>query len=339
MDMKRIAVLGYGSSGARHVSLLLNRFPKADFLVLSRRPSGDPRFATTSALADITRFCPEIAVVAGVATERLAMVRALPPAVRGIFIEKPLATSYDEGVQLADELTRRTALTRLGYNLRFSPSLREFRGRFTDGHLGNLVGVRVETGQYLPDWRKNRDYKATASAQKATGGGVLLELSHEIDYLRWIFGEIESVSAWIGRQSSLDIDVEDTAHLTVGFARTTSEVRPMGQVSLDFVRHDRTRRLTAICEGGSLRWDGISSRVDVQSEGSASWRTVFAERSRGPTTYELQCDSFLSALSNDGEDGASLHDGLSVLKIVGAARASHLSDGERMPVDMSANRL
>ena len=58
------------------------------------------------------------------------------------------------------------------------------------------------------------DYRKTVSAQKILGGGVLLELSHELDYLRWIFGDVEFVQAQLARQSELDIDVEDTAHIS-----------------------------------------------------------------------------------------------------------------------------
>ena len=55
-------------------------------------------------------------------------------------------------------------------------------------------------------------------ARQELGGGAPLELSHELDYLRWIFGEVEWVKATLGRQSSLEIDVEDTVHLILGFA-------------------------------------------------------------------------------------------------------------------------
>ena len=77
--------------------------------------------------------------------------------------------------------------------------------------------LRCEIGQYLPLWRPGSDYRLGVSANRALGGGVLLELSHELDYLRWIFGDVDWVQASLERQSALEIDVEDTAHLLLSF--------------------------------------------------------------------------------------------------------------------------
>ena len=61
--------------------------------------------------------------------------------------------------------------------------------------VGKILSVRCEVGQFLPSWRPNIDYRESVSARKALGGGALLELSHEIDYLMWIFGDIDWVKA------------------------------------------------------------------------------------------------------------------------------------------------
>ena len=42
---------------------------------------------------------------------------------------------------------------------------------------------------YLPQWRK-KNYKKSYSSNAKLGGGVSLDLSHEIDYIQWIFGNI-----------------------------------------------------------------------------------------------------------------------------------------------------
>ena len=81
------------------------------------------------------------------------------------------------------------------YNLRFLPSLQAYRERIQFGVIGKVLSVRCEIGQYLPSWRPGSDYRQAVSASRALGGGALLELSHEIDYLRWIFGEV----AWVQR--------------------------------------------------------------------------------------------------------------------------------------------
>lgn len=331
--MLKCVVLGFGSSGQRHAALLRERFPEGDILVYSSRPHEDSRFAITSSLADIAQFRPEVAVIAGVATQRIPMAEALPSGLQGVLIEKPLAENMARGSELASLLRTRAAITQVGYNLRFSPSLLEFRRRLEDGELGDVLSIRVETGQYLPSWRPERDYRKTASAQKRLGGGVLLELSHEIDYVRWIFGEVGWVSAWMGNSSDLEIDVEDSVHLTLGLAEKNRRTDRVAQVNLDLVRHDRNRTVTAVCAGGSIRWDGIFSSVETYTSATGSWDTVFAEHPGAPTTYERQWDSFFSSVQRGDSPEVSLDDGLAVLRVIEAARGSHDLAGIRVPVN------
>jgi predicted dehydrogenase len=75
----------------------------------------------------------------------------------------------------------------------FLPSLIEFKRQIFSEKLGKIYSIRAEIGQYLPGWRPESDYRICVSVQQKLGGGVLLELSHEIDYLSWIFGRVDWV--------------------------------------------------------------------------------------------------------------------------------------------------
>ena len=330
MVMDKIAVLGFGSSGQRFASLVSQRLPEAELLVYSSRKLTGESFHFTSDLSGVTKFEPTIAIICGVASDRLAMVKALPNEMRGVLIEKPLAVNYEEGIQVTNELVQREGITQVGYNLRFSPSLREFKRKVDSLRFGRVLSVRAETGQYLPDWRTGRDYRTTASARGGSGGGVLRELSHEIDYLRWIFGDIDWVSAWCGKQSDLEIDIEDTAHLTLGFALESSRPAFVGQLNLDFMRHDRTRSITAVCARGTLRWDGITLRVEEWPQGGGGWEVSYAEEASTPTSYERQWDSFYSAVTKGATPEVTVEDGLAVLSVIDSARSSHDSAGIRV---------
>jgi predicted dehydrogenase len=330
MVMDKIAVLGFGSSGRRFASLVSQRLPEAELLVYSsQRLTGEP-FYSTSNLSEVRKFEPSIAVICGVASDRLDMVKALPREMRGVLIEKPLAMNYEDGIQVTDELAQRGGITHVGYNLRFSASLREFKRKVDSLRFGRVLSVRAETGQHLPDWRNGRDYRTTASASGQSGGGVLRELSHEIDYLQWIFGEVEWVSAWCGKQSDFEIDVEDTAHLTLGFSPEAALPMLVGQLNLDFTRHDRTRSITAVCAEGTLRWDGITLRVEEWPQGGAGWEVSYAEEASAPTTYERQWDSFYLAVTKGATPEVTVGDGLAVLSVIDSAWASHDSEGIRV---------
>jgi len=328
--MDKIAVLGFGSSGRRFVSLIRERLPKAEILVYSSQRLAGEAFQSTSKISEVRKFEPTIAIICGVASDRLEMIEALPNELLGALVEKPIAVNSEEGIEAAKKLEERGAIIQVGYNLRFSPSLSEFKRKVDQLRFGRVLSVRAETGQYLPDWRTGRDYRKTASAREESGGGVLRELSHEIDYLRWIFGNIVWVSAWCGKQSDLEIDVEDTAHLALGFSTEAALPPLVGQLNLDFTRHDRTRSITAVCAEGTLRWDGVTRRVEEWPKGGTGWEASYVEEASTSTSYERQWDSFYLAVTKGVTPEVTVEDGLAVLSVIDSARLSHHSRGIRV---------
>jgi len=107
------------------------------------------------------------------------------------------------------------------------------------------------------------------SARAALGGGALLELSHEIDYVRWLAGEVTAVAAAVGRLGNLEIDVEDSADLMLTFA---SGAR--GTVHLDMLQRPATRTCRIVGSEGTLAWDGIRHQVRVHRPGGDGWETL-----------------------------------------------------------------
>jgi predicted dehydrogenase len=164
------------------------------------------------------------------------------------------------------------------------------------------------------------DYRVGVSASQELGGGALLELSHELDYLRWIFGDVDWIQASLGRQSALEIDVEDTAHLVLGFMPTEDGRQLVGCVSLDLVRHDVTRTCVAIGESGSLRWNGIACTVEHLEAGTDEWREIFRQQEEPDKSYLFEWEHFLACIEDRQLPLVSGEDGLEVLQIVEAAR-------------------
>jgi predicted dehydrogenase len=246
-----------------------------------------------------------------------------------VFIEKPLAHTLGDAVVAVELLGPAFEQSQIGYNLRFSESLVAFRDLVRGGQFGRVERFSAEAAQYLPDWRPGKDYRDTVSARADLGGGVLLELSHELDYLRWIFGEWDWVSAWTGRTSSLEIDVEDTALVTIGIEGDQAETQVVGQLSLDFVRRDKMRTVTAVCESGTLRWNGISGTVEINEPSESGWKTLLTD-SGSQSTYRAQWDSFLSVVEKGSAPLVAMSDGVAVLRAVEAIRHSHEQSGARV---------
>jgi predicted dehydrogenase len=199
----------------------------------------------------------------------------------------------------------------------------KFRELLIQGKVGPVVSVRAEVGQYLPAWRPDSDYRNSVSAQKRLGGGVLLELSHEIDYLLWLFGPVEWVKATLLRQSNLEIDVEDTAHLQLGFVIDASGRQLVAALDLDFIRHDTTRQCVVIGERGTLRWDGVSGRVEFMAYDANSWEVLMSDLVERDFTYREELKQFFTSINDDIDPPVTGSDGEAVLAVVEAARLSN----------------
>jgi len=222
-----------------------------------------------------------------------------------------------------DTCKEKRVVLMVGYNLRFVPSLQRFRTFVFEGVIGRVLSLRCEIGQYLPSWRPDSDYRQGVTAKRELGGGALLELSHEIDYLRWVFGDVEWVISSLSRQSGLDIDVEDSANIIIGFCSKEEEGRKLiGTLNLDLIRHDSTRTCLAIGENGSLRWDGLTGQVMLYREGEKVWRELFSFQHHRDDSYRAEWRHFVHCVANATSPLISGEDGLRVIEIIEAARRS-----------------
>jgi predicted dehydrogenase len=331
----RILIVGLGSIGKRHLRIARELLPHADIRVLRHQEcTSTPEHANGcfSNLTEAISFAPQLAVIANPAQFHLSVAMVLAQAGVHLLIEKPISASVDGITKLLEISGAKETVILIGYNLRYVPSLQKFRGLIQNNKIGKLISVRCEVGQYLPSWRPGTDYRKSVSAQRELGGGVLLELSHELDYLRWIFGEINWAKATLAHQSNLDINVEDTAHLIFGFDLLDNGCQLIGTVNLDFVRHDSTRICTAIGEKGSLRWNGLSGAVELYEAGAKEWSEIFCQQHQRDVSYFDEWQHFLSCISSRVKPMVTVEDGLSVLLIIEACRLASES-GKQVQVE------
>lgn len=327
--LERILIVGLGSIGTRHARLVKEMMPNAKIAVLRHQvgkiPPDIAEDLCFTHLDDALRFKPNAAVIANPATHHMQIALQLAQAGIHLLVEKPIAVSVEGVAELIELCRLKNLVLMTGYNLRFLSSLQQFRALLIARRVGRVLSVRAEIGQYLPSWRPDADYRQSVSAKAKLGGGVLLELSHDLDYLRWLFGEVEWVSAIQHKQSSLEIDVEDTAHIVLGFACETGEVPVIAALNMDFIRHDVTRCCTVIGELGTLRWNALTGSVDVYEQGAQSWTTLFTRPQQRDESYLAQLQHFLGSIATGDLSVTSGEDGLAVIQIIDAARRSSSS--------------
>lgn len=331
MLVNRLLIVGQGSIGKLHLRLARELLPNADIRVLRHQECASIPERANGCFSNLDQaidFAPQIAVIASPAAFHMSVAQQLAWAGVHLLVEKPLSASLDGVPQLLEICREQGTVLLTAYNLRFLPSLQRYRDLLNETVIGRVLSVRCEIGQYLPSWRPDTDYRQGVSARQELGGGALLELSHELDYLRWIFGEVDWVKATLSRQSDLEIDVEDTAHLILGFVPAADGHQLIGTVTLDFVRHDTTRLCTAIGENGSLRWNGLTGVVEQFEAGAKDWREIFRHQHQRDDSYLAEWQHFLGCVSEQKIPLITGDDGLKVLQIIDAARKASESGAQ-----------
>lgn len=325
MLVESLLIVGHGSMGRRHLRLARELLPSARIWVLRHQlcdsipEDADGCF---NSLEEALAYSPQAAVIASPSTHHMQTAQPLADNGVHLLVEKPIANSLEGMEKLLSTCATHKIVLMTGYNLRFLPSLQEYRRLIKCGRIGKVISVRSEIGQYLPSWRPSSDYRQSVSALRALGGGVLLELSHEIDYLRWIFGEVEWVQASLSKQSSLEIDVEDTAHLVLGFSSDNEGRKLIGSLNMDFIRPDATRQCVAIGEQGSLRWNGLTGIIEMFPVGGVEWETVFIHMPERDESYKSELQHFFECIRTAKEPIVGGWDGIAALRIIEAARQS-----------------
>ena len=325
--INNIGIVGLGSIGCRH--LRLARELRSDLNIVAVRSRKGKKIEEEK-LVDSVVYSLEDAIGCGIEAAIIAtpavyhVQQAIELMEKGIhvLIEKPLSHSLDN----VNKLLRIAKISKLvglvGYCLRYDPGALKFNKMLNNQKIGQILNAQVECGSYLPDWRKGMDYRNSVSAKAELGGGVLSELSHELDYIRWFFGDMKSVYANIQNSGTLDINVEDSTDMIF-----ESELGFSVSVHLDFNSRNTRRKCIARCANGDLIWDAVANKVIwLPANGSAKLETYTNDRDY---IYKEQLKHFFDCIENKKLPLVSIHDGVAVLHMIDSIKKS-LKIGEKV---------
>jgi predicted dehydrogenase len=175
-----------------------------------------------------------------------------------IYMEKPLSDSLESIDIIASSRFNNKKNMVIGYDLRFDPGLEKCISWMEEGAIGKPISFSAFAGSYLPDWRPNVDYKESMSAKKQSGGGVMLDLAHEFDYLYYLFGSLNRLSCFYKNSGALDIETEDIANVIFDFSSGVT-----GSLSIDYLQREYTRYCRITGSEGSLLWDYAANSVTL----------------------------------------------------------------------------
>lgn len=217
---------------------------------------------------DINAFVNEgvdFVIVASPATSHAEHAIPLIQAGIPVLIEKPVTADLDSLRALHEILEVNETPVAVGYCFRHHASSLRVKKALEQRRIGNVINIFIEVGQYLPDWRPNKDFRESVSANLNLGGGALLELSHELDYLQWFFGPCKLEHAVIRSSDCLSLEVEDIADV---FLRTQHGAVVV--VHLDFIQRKPRRFCSILGDEGRLDWDLLANEITLHDSTGSS---------------------------------------------------------------------
>ncbi len=325
----KFMIAGLGSIGRRHLRNLV-ALGEHDILLFRTHRSTlpDDELAEYPVETDLEKALaqkPDAVIVANPTACHLDV--ALPAAKAGchLFLEKPIADKLGERVMALQEVVAAQNLKVLvGFQFRFHPTLGQIRDLITSRKLGRPLSFRVHWGEYLPGWHPWEDYRQSYAARKDLGGGVVNTLSHPLDYVRWLFGDVTSLMAKTGKISDLELDVEDVAEITLRF-----ENGLIGSVHLDYFQRPPEHTLQISFERGLVRWDNATGAAEVYSVDEDRWETLSppADFERNQLFLD-ETAHFLALLRGEASSRCDLTDGIRALELTETVHQSSLTGQE-----------
>ena len=311
-------VVGCGASGRRHISNLLQLKNIGSISVYTKNKEclkglkGDGKINIINALDNIEA---DFALIANETYRHIDTALFLAAKGMDLFIEKPLSYNQDKADELKEIAKKKKIKIFVGYNLRYLGAMKYVKDRLSEKIIGDIYFAKIEVGQFLPLWRPDRDYRDSYSASKAKGGGVALDLSHEVDYMRYLFGDPCNWKVMKARVGKLEIDSED---MFEGIYRYDNDF--ICNVHMDYLQKDKRREIRIVGSEGMLSCDLIGKSIRINK---GDKETVINDRDMFDIdrTYMDELMHFIKAIEKDMVPDITLDDGINALKL--------LEDGER----------
>jgi predicted dehydrogenase len=318
----KFLIAGFGSIGRRHLRNLLALGERDIVLYRSNRstlPTDEIADAPVETdLQAALAHKPDAVIISNPTALHLDV--AIPAAETGaaLLLEKPISHNLDRIPELEKALSRGGGKAVTAFQFRWHPGLQQARKIIAEGGIGRVTSVRAHWGEYLPAWHPWEDYRKSYSARPELGGGVMHTLCHPFDYLRWLLGEVKSVYALTGRLGGLDLEVEDTADISLNFASGA-----LGSLHLDYIQRPATHRIQIVGSHSTLRWDNANGAVRLFHPETDAWETFAA-----PAGFErndlflAEMRHFIQVVQGTAQPECTLQDGINALKMTLAAYQS-----------------
>lgn len=311
--MQKVGVIGLGSIGQRHLSNLRQLFPAAELYAVSASGNNSTISESNVLLVSITElitYKPDFVIIASPASLHLQHSQLVLTANIPVLIEKPLCVSVKEAEQfLTLSQQYPDSIIGVGYCLRYLESALAIQ-QLLKSTIGQVYNVIAQVGQFLPHWRPKKNYRQSVSAQAKLGGGALLELSHELDYLQWLLGPLKLSFAHNRKSGLLDLNVEDISDLILQSCEGIC-----CYLHLDFIQQEANRHCSFLGTDGRLDWDLIANRITLHQHNKQTLIYDAPEYDKNDM-YLQMIKAFCHKVTTADNDKSELRSAVNIIQLI-----------------------
>ncbi|MHB8155170.1 MAG: Gfo/Idh/MocA family protein [Candidatus Omnitrophota bacterium] len=310
-----VLVLGCGSIARRHIHNLVkfNEIKRIFVYTKSRDCFDllDNSSQKIEAIKSVQAVTADFALICNQTNKHLNDAIKLAKRGMNIFTEKPLSMNLNNVFQLKRIVDRRKIKFAVGYNFRFFKAIEYVKAKLAAGEIGDLYFARIQVGQYLPDWRKAIDYRKSYSAKRKEGGGVALDLSHEIDYMRYLFGDPVDQRIINIRVSKLKIDSDDVFEGVYLYKNNF-----VCSVHMDYLEPQKRRQLRIVGSRGVIELDFVKAQIKIEKPNSKE-KLIGADKYFNlDRTYVDELKDFITSIKTKRNPRVTIDDGIRVLELL-----------------------
>ncbi len=301
----KVLIIGLGSIARKHILAIKYLRPEAIIYALRSTETATEVDGVHNifTLDDLT-LAPDFVIISNPTSLHGVTIKQCLSLGCPLFIEKPVLNDLAEAEYLNKVISLNKLITYVACNLRLHPVL-GFIKEYLEKRNDRINEVNIYCGSYLPDWRPGVDFRKVYSAHTDLGGGVHLDLIHELDYCFWLFGYPEKVTSLKRNVSSLNIHSIDSAQYHLIYSGFTADI------SLNYFRRDAKRTIEIVTENETIECDLIKNTVKNIFTGEA----LFYSEKGIADTYILQMEYFINCLQSQTIPMNNFSESVKVLKM------------------------
>tara|TARA_B100000965_G_C19593780_1_gene759165 strand:- start:2526 stop:3461 length:936 start_codon:yes stop_codon:yes gene_type:complete len=256
----KILICGTGSIAKRHYKNLIKLgYKDIIFYKSTRKQILIPKINKNQVYLNLDNALkerPKIAFICNVTSLHIDTAIKCVKKKCNIFLEKPISNNLKNLNYFKKLVSKNKSKVFVGYMMRFHPLILKLKNMIDNKKIKNIFYINSVWGEYLPNWHRYENYETSYASQKKLGGGAALTLSHEIDLMSFLFGDIQKVTTLKSYKSKLKLNTDfSTTHLI----RFKNEVDC--SINVNFLNNPPYRKMLILSENYQIFFNYFKSEL------------------------------------------------------------------------------